>query len=73
MMRISFFIFLFFILIAAWGQDNISTTSFFRQDATAICNIPLKNITWVFVFAGQSNMAGRAIVEPQDTVIPEYL
>lgn len=23
---------------------------------------------WVFVFAGQSNMAGRAIVEPQDTV-----
>ncbi|MEQ8808135.1 MAG: sialate O-acetylesterase, partial [Imperialibacter sp.] len=24
--------------------------------------------TWVFVMAGQSNMAGRGIVEPQDTV-----
>ncbi len=31
---------------------------------------PAKNV-WVFLMAGQSNMAGRGFVEPQDTV-PDY-
>lgn len=30
--------------------------------------IPGKENVWVFILAGQSNMAGRAIVEPQDTI-----
>lgn len=30
--------------------------------------IPKKESVWIFVMAGQSNMAGRGIVEPQDTV-----
>jgi Carbohydrate esterase, sialic acid-specific acetylesterase len=29
---------------------------------------PVKNKVWVFIMAGQSNMAGRAIVEPADTL-----
>ncbi len=29
---------------------------------------PQKPQTWVFILAGQSNMAGRGIVEPQDTI-----
>lgn len=28
-----------------------------------------KENVWVFILAGQSNMAGRALVEPQDTII----
>ncbi len=31
-------------------------------------NIPAKEKIWVFLMAGQSNMAGRGIVEPQDTL-----
>lgn len=31
--------------------------------------IPIKDNIWVFLMAGQSNMAGRGIVEPMDTII----
>ncbi|PCJ97001.1 MAG: sialate O-acetylesterase [Flavobacteriaceae bacterium] len=31
-------------------------------------NIPNKENVWVFIMAGQSNMAGRGIVAPQDTL-----
>ena len=30
-----------------------------------------KTEKWVFVLAGQSNMAGRGVVEPQDTITTE--
>lgn len=30
--------------------------------------LPPKSKVWVFILAGQSNMAGRGIVEPQDTI-----
>ncbi|TVQ73701.1 MAG: sialate O-acetylesterase [Balneolaceae bacterium] len=30
--------------------------------------IPSKENLWVFILAGQSNMAGRGLVEPQDTI-----
>jgi len=30
--------------------------------------IPKKENTWVFIMAGQSNMAGRGTVEPRDTI-----
>jgi len=30
--------------------------------------IPAKENVWVFMLAGQSNMAGRDFVEPQDTL-----
>jgi len=31
-------------------------------------NIPGKENLWVFLMAGQSNMAGRGLVEPEDTI-----
>lgn len=31
-------------------------------------SLPKKENTWVFILAGQSNMAGRGWVEPQDTI-----
>lgn len=30
--------------------------------------LPAKQNLWIFVLAGQSNMAGRGLVEPQDTI-----
>jgi len=30
--------------------------------------IPARNKVWTFLLAGQSNMAGRGLVEPQDTI-----
>lgn len=34
--------------------------------------IPVKE-TWVFIMAGQSNMAGRGLIEPQDTITNENI
>ena len=44
------------------------TTNFPKQTELMSGTINKQNV-WVFILAGQSNMAGRGIVEPQDTVI----
>ena len=31
-------------------------------------SMPARNKVWIFILAGQSNMAGRGVVEPQDTI-----
>ncbi|WP_372774229.1 sialate O-acetylesterase [Mangrovibacterium sp.] len=36
-------------------------------------DVPTKNDVWVFMMAGQSNMAGRGFVEPQDTIPSERI
>lgn len=36
-------------------------------------NLGNKNNTWVFILAGQSNMAGRGMIEPQDTIYSERI
>ncbi|MCA9734847.1 sialate O-acetylesterase [candidate division KSB1 bacterium] len=46
-------------------------TTNFPKLREAIGEIPTKNATWVFIMAGQSNMAGRGFVEPRDTVAHE--
>ncbi|TCD28340.1 sialate O-acetylesterase [Pedobacter psychrodurus] len=51
---------IFFILILSLYRINSFAVVQSNQD-------PRKNI-WVFILAGQSNMAGRAKIEPQDTV-----
>ncbi|MEY2917964.1 MAG: hypothetical protein RIS73_1678, partial [Bacteroidota bacterium] len=43
------------------------TTYFPKQTEMMTGEINKQNV-WVFILAGQSNMAGRGIVEPQDTV-----
>ena len=43
------------------------TTNFPKQTELMSGTINKQNV-WVFILAGQSNMAGRGIVEPQDTV-----
>jgi hypothetical protein len=51
-------------------DENAMRTQFFPKVELKAERIPDKGNTWVFLLAGQSNMAGRGFVEPQDT-IPE--
>ena len=50
----------------AQGQDM--RTEFFPKTQLSPTEIPDKENTWVFILAGQSNMAGRGKVEPIDTI-----
>jgi len=43
-------------------------TTYFPKRIEAMPNSVNKENVWVFIMAGQSNMAGRGIVEPEDTV-----
>ena len=59
---------LFSIIFWCQGQNKEERTQFFPKAEVSIENIPNKENLWVFIHAGQSNMAGRGLVEPQDTV-----
>ena len=59
---------LIFMLSVSYGQDKSERTQFFPKEELSVNNIPNKENIWVFILAGQSNMAGRGLVEPQDTV-----
>jgi hypothetical protein len=43
-------------------------TTYFPKRIEVMSNNIKKENVWVFIMAGQSNMAGRGIVEPEDTV-----
>lgn len=40
----------------------------FPEEILYVKNMPAPENLWVFIMAGQSNMAGRGFVEPQDTI-----
>jgi chitin disaccharide deacetylase len=61
------------LLIKERGIELVSyadwlRTKNFPKQADPLSNLPKKEHVWVFFLAGQSNMAGRGFVEPQDTV-----
>lgn len=55
-------------LISCNKKNYASRTQSFPQVETKVEQLPDKENLWVFILAGQSNMAGRGIVEPQDTI-----
>jgi Carbohydrate esterase, sialic acid-specific acetylesterase len=55
-----------FFGLQAKAQDM--RTRFFPKTQSYPSSLPDRENTWVFVLAGQSNMAGRGMVEPMDTV-----
>lgn len=62
---------LLFSLTLIYGcatQKNVNRASVFPATRSLPAHIPDKDAVWVFLLAGQSNMAGRAIIEPKDTV-----
>ena len=55
------------------GIQPISYSDWWRQQhfpktIETVTDLPNKDNVWVFIMAGQSNMAGRGQVEPQDTM-----
>lgn len=46
----------------------VERTTYFPKQTELITDTMNKQNVWVFILAGQSNMAGRGMVEPQDTI-----
>jgi len=57
-----------FGLISCKQKDNEIRTQNFPKTEVSVDKMPNKEKIWVFILAGQSNMAGRGLVEPQDTI-----
>jgi hypothetical protein len=55
------------ILVSFIPQQDARTVNFPRS-IEKVEKTPNKNKVWVFILAGQSNMAGRGLVEAQDTM-----
>lgn len=55
-------------LIVSFTAQSQSIKTFFPKQEEFPVTIPARNKVWIFLLAGQSNMAGRGLVEPQDTV-----
>ncbi|GGD44718.1 acetylxylan esterase [Emticicia aquatilis] len=49
-------------------ETDLERTQYFPKVIEKVTNIPSKNKVWVFIMAGQSNMAGRGQVVPSDTI-----
>ncbi|MFI5130798.1 MAG: sialate O-acetylesterase, partial [Chitinophagales bacterium] len=64
-MRVIFFLLVFSILTSS---KLVQGTGYLPKEVTIMEKILERQNVWVFILAGQSNMAGRGIVEPQDTV-----
>lgn len=69
--KIVFLIVISCFIISCNTKENDKRTQFFPKVEVRADNIPSKMNTWVFILAGQSNMAGRGFVEPQDTIPDE--
>ena len=50
------------------AQSKVDPTVNFPREKVLVKKMPPKNHLWVFLMTGQSNMAGRAFIEPADTV-----
>lgn len=60
------------IICLSYDPDIINAQTFPKQELKAGYTGSRKNL-WVFIMAGQSNMAGRGIVEPADTIPSERI
>ncbi len=57
-----------FLMISCFNQTDDKRIQNFPTEELKVTVIPEKKNVWVFLLAGQSNMAGRGFVEPQDTI-----
>jgi hypothetical protein len=66
-MKILFIVVMFGLLMSSVeAKDNRRQN--FPKSVELVKKFPKKENVWVFILAGQSNMAGRGLVEPHDTV-----
>jgi Carbohydrate esterase, sialic acid-specific acetylesterase len=67
-MKQGFILLVVFFLASCNKKITVERTTYFPKQAESMKAAINKENVWVFIMAGQSNMAGRGIVEPQDTV-----
>ncbi len=65
------FIIFVILLITNCNEQNKVKKNIIPTPIKSVKNIPMKKNIWVFIMAGQSNMAGRGLVEPKDTLVSE--
>lgn len=63
-----FYFLLLFVFLVLGSAQKDPRTEFFPKLEEKPEEIPSKENVWVFILAGQSNMAGRGKVEPMDTI-----
>jgi hypothetical protein len=56
------------MLAASCSPKIAQRTRYFPQQQELVKQMPEKENLWIFIMAGQSNMAGRGSVEPEDTL-----
>lgn len=64
---------LILILLSSCNQAKDERTQYFPKSIESVEKVPDAENVWVFILAGQSNMAGRGMVEPQDTIPDERI
>jgi len=62
------YVLLLITLFTSGKQQEEVRAMNFPKSVEVVANVPAKKNVWVFILAGQSNMAGRGFVEPQDTI-----
>jgi Carbohydrate esterase, sialic acid-specific acetylesterase len=67
-MRSVFFLLLIISFTACNRKAVMERTAYFPKQTETMTMMQKKENVWVFIMAGQSNMAGRGIVEPNDTI-----
>lgn len=72
-MRISFLFLAVIMVFSSYAQQEPDRTKYFPKEELKPTRIPKKKKVWVFVMAGQSNMAGRGQVQPEDTIVNERI
>jgi hypothetical protein len=55
------------IVLSTFIQTDPRTASFPKK-VEYVSSLPKKEDFWIFIMAGQSNMAGRGLVQPEDTI-----
>jgi Carbohydrate esterase, sialic acid-specific acetylesterase len=67
-MKQALILFIIVLVISCGKKIAVERTTYFPKLTEMMPQPANKENVWVFIMAGQSNMAGRGIVEPQDTV-----
>ncbi|MCB0669864.1 MAG: sialate O-acetylesterase [Saprospiraceae bacterium] len=63
-----FFLVLLLPIIITCQEEPDPRTRYFPRNRETVKELPAKDRFWIFILAGQSNMAGRGQVEPPDTI-----
>jgi hypothetical protein len=69
-MKARLFLFIFVLGLFSFTAGD-ERTRYFPRKEVKVEKLPQKKNVWVFILAGQSNMSGRGLVEPQDTIPSE--